>query len=97
LGSALNVRYERDTTAATPRVLRGAIALGQGASEALPWPDQGVLVKLSWPNIDLDRWQAVMDSDALGGLGSPSAASTWRTSTWTTKAVALSSHMLDVP
>ena len=74
LGSALNVRYERDTTAATPRVLRGAIALGQGASEALPWPDQGVLVKLSWPNIDLDRWQAVMESDALGGLGSPSAA-----------------------
>ncbi len=82
LGTALNLRYERDTSAATPRVLRGAIALGQGASEALPWPDQGVLIKLNWPQIDLDRWQAVMDSDAVGGLGAagssaPGAADGW--------------------
>jgi len=66
LGSAMNLRYDRDTSGATPRVLRGAIALGQGASDALPWPDQGVLVKLQWPQIDLDRWQAVIDSDAVG-------------------------------
>ncbi len=74
LGQALNLRYERDTSGPNPRVLRGAIALGQAASEPLPWPDQGVLLKLSWPQIDLDRWQSVLDNEALAGLGAVSAA-----------------------
>ncbi len=74
LGNALNLRYERDTSSPTPRVLRGAIALGQAASEPLPWPDQGVLLKLNWPQIDLDRWQSVFDHEALASLGAVSAS-----------------------
>jgi len=82
LGSAMNLRYDRDTSAATPRVLRGAIALGLGASDPLPWPDQGVLFKLHWPQIDLDRWQAVIDSDAVGGLGSAGSAAPGTADGW---------------
>ena len=81
LGQAINLRYERDTSGPNPRVLRGAIALGQAASEPLPWPDQGVLLKLTWPQIDLDRWQSVLDNEALAGLGGLSSTAP-RTDGW---------------
>jgi uncharacterized protein (TIGR02099 family) len=53
----------------TPRVLRGAISLGQPNAEALAMPERGVaaLVKLS--DIDIDAWDNLYsDKSAASGL-----------------------------
>ncbi len=63
----LSARYELDGSA-TPRVLRGHIAVG--SAPASP-PARGVSLELRQATLDLDRW-----SDWLGSLGDAGGAAT---------------------
>ncbi|RCW71303.1 uncharacterized protein (TIGR02099 family) [Pseudorhodoferax soli] len=69
LGSVLQARFERDTTGASPRVLRGSIGLGLPDGEAATLPTQGVAMDLRLDAVALDAWQALS-----GGLGDERAA-----------------------
>lgn len=67
-----NVTYVRDITAAEPRVLRGAIALGLAADESAPMPAEGVIANVNLPNLDLDAWSNV--ANAVAGSNSNAGA-----------------------
>lgn len=60
LGTALaplvSLQYERDITAAVPRVLRGSVAVGLDEGDAAPLPATGVVGNLRFDQLDLDAW-----------------------------------------
>lgn len=58
LAPLLALQYERDVTAAEPRVLRGSVAVGLGSSDAAPLPATGVQANVQLGPIDVDAWEA---------------------------------------
>ncbi len=62
-GPVLDARIERQREGAGWTLRRGVLAAGTTAGEPGALPEQGVLVRLHTPQIDLDVWQA-----ALGGI-----------------------------
>lgn len=68
LGSVLKADYQRELGADGPRVLRGALAVGEAALPALP--DSGVRAALQTAQLDADAWQAAAERLA-GGEGAP--------------------------
>ena len=63
LGSALapvmSMQYERELSAAEPRVLRGAIAVGPDAGDTAPLPADGVVANVQLGEVDVDAWKRV--------------------------------------
>lgn len=72
LGKALQAQFERELSAAEPRVLRGGI----GVFEPAPTPERGVAAQLSLKTLDIDAWRAAIDpgSDATRSAGAGGAA-----------------------
>ena len=60
-----NVVYERDLSAAEPRVLRGFMAVGAQAQDRVDLPAQGVGASIRLAQLNLDAWQAAV-SEASG-------------------------------
>lgn len=87
----LDVRYERD--AASGRVLRGVLALGQGAPAL---PEQGVMAHLTLARLDADAWddalRLLLDRSADGaaapasGDGAAPSGDDYLPSRWTLQA-----------
>ncbi len=75
LSPVLALQYERDITAAEPRVLRGGIAVGQGSGEPPPLPPEGVSAQAQLDRIDVDAWErmfaAATGTDARGATPLP--------------------------
>ena len=70
LGDVLKARFERDLSAAEPRVLRGAIAV----QDVLPpLPASGVQATLNLGRVDVDAWQAVTERSGLAADGARGA------------------------
>ncbi|MCP5263517.1 MAG: TIGR02099 family protein [Rhodoferax sp.] len=72
LGRVVSVRYQRDTSGAQPRVLRGAIVVGPGDADAAALPRDGVTALVRVDTVDVDAWerlaaQVVGDGPASGG------------------------------
>ena len=61
LGQLLSVNYVRDISGATPTVVRGNIQLGQ-LPPAKESADNGVLLQIKQAHLNLDEWQAVLNS-----------------------------------
>ena len=59
-GALGSVRYVRDLSTSTPKVLRGAIAVGLAAGEEAPLPERGVAANVHAAHIDVDAWEAVL-------------------------------------
>ena len=57
LDRAALLTYVRDVSGPRPRVLRGAIGVGQLAIDALPLRDNAVSLNLQLPALDVDAWQ----------------------------------------
>ncbi len=76
LGRLASVVYQRDIAGAEPRVLRGAIAVGLGADESAPMPEQGVAANFNLAQVDVDAWSAVAQrlSSAPGATAATGAA-----------------------
>lgn len=74
IGRLLNLAYVRDVTGPNPRVVRGAIAVGLGADESAPMPDNGVVANINASGLDLDAWTTVL-SQASGAELSASTVS----------------------
>jgi len=72
LGKLASVQYVRDLSGAEARVLRGAIAVGLGANESAPLPDEGVVANISTDVLDVDAWSAVLAR--LAAPAGPNAA-----------------------
>ncbi|WP_295855697.1 YhdP family protein [uncultured Xylophilus sp.] len=75
LGTVAAVRYQRDLSGDTPRVVRGSVAVGLEADAQAPLPEQGVAANLRFGALDIDAWRAVF-ADATGrpmASASPSA------------------------
>ncbi len=70
----LSLQYDRDISGAEPRVLRGSIALGLQADEAVTLPESGVQANLRLDDLDIDAWEAALSSPGTGVPGSTSAA-----------------------
>ncbi len=68
LGRVVSVAYVRDLSAPVPRVLQGAIAVGQDASAATPLPASGVSARVHMPALDLAPWSEVATQLSSGGL-----------------------------
>ena len=64
LGKALQAQFERDLSAAEPRVLRGGI----GVFEPAPTPERGVAAQLSLKTLDIDAWRAAL---IVGSIADP--------------------------
>lgn len=58
LGKVVQAQFERDLSAAEPRVLRGGI----GVFEPAPTPERGVAAQLSLKTLDIDAWRAALAS-----------------------------------
>ena len=69
----VSVLFERDITAAEPRVLRGSVAVGLLPGESAPAPAQGVLANLRFARVDVGAWDRVLT--AVSGVDLRSAAS----------------------
>ena len=75
LGRVGSVQYVRDVSAAEPRVLRGAIAVGLAEGETAPMPAEGVLANIRMGDLDVDQWERLLTQ--LGdGASSPVATAT---------------------
>ncbi|MFN4005036.1 MAG: YhdP family protein [Hylemonella sp.] len=78
LGRWLALRYVRDRTQASPRVLRGSLAVGLPAGETLPLPAEGVVAGLSFDELDLDAWQqALAGPDGAADAAAEPAWARW--------------------
>ena len=82
LGRVASVRYLRDLSGTEPRVLRGAIALGDVEATALP--REGVVANLRFDALDVDVWERLLKQ--VGGTaamapptGADAADSYWPT------------------
>ena len=74
LGRIGSVTYVRDLSAAEPRVVRGAIAVGLTPDEAAPLPEEGVAANINMASIDLDAWEAALSQVTGTPLASPGPA-----------------------
>lgn len=63
----VSVRYDRDITGAMPLVLRGSVAVGLGADEAVATPALGVQGNLRVEDLDVDGWTAALTAPAPDG------------------------------
>ena len=68
LGNLLGMNLLRDISGTTPRVLRGTMAIGAGANEAMAMPTQGISAKLNADVMDVDTW-SVLFSGAGSSVG----------------------------
>lgn len=75
LGTIGNLNLLRDISSATPRVLRGTMALGAGANEAMPMPAQGISARLNTDTLDVDNW-SVLFSGVSTSVGTRKKIST---------------------
>lgn len=66
-----SVVYVRDLSGTEPRVVRGAIALGLAADEAVSMPTEGVTANVNVAGLDLDAWSDV--ASRLAASESPAA------------------------
>jgi len=77
VGRIASAVYVRDVSAAQPRVVRGAIALGLADDESAPLPDEGVVANANLAVLDADAWSDVLErvvgeglpGDAVGTAG----------------------------
>ncbi len=69
VADVLRVWYERDLSAPTPRVLRGAMELGLQAHEFAPQPASGVSANFRFGSIDVDAWRDVLTQVSGAELG----------------------------
>ncbi len=60
LGRVGSVQYVRDVSAAEPRVLRGAIAVGLADGETAPLPADGVVANIRMGDLDVDQWDKLL-------------------------------------
>jgi uncharacterized protein (TIGR02099 family) len=58
LGKVVSAQYVRDVSGSAPRVLRGAVALGDRADGVLPLPDSGVAAQIALDALDTDVWES---------------------------------------
>ncbi len=75
LGTSANLNLLRDISSATPRVLRGTLALGAGANEPMTMPAQGISARLSMDTLDVDSW-SVLFSGVSTSVGTRKKIST---------------------
>ena len=77
-GALGSVRYVRDISSSTPKVLRGAIAVGLGQGEETPLPERGVAANVHAAQIDVGAWEAVLlpanNSTGEGTATTPASA-----------------------
>lgn len=59
LGSVASLNLLRDIAGSAPRVLRGTMALGTGALDAMAMPNQGMSAKLNLETLDVDTWSVL--------------------------------------
>jgi uncharacterized protein (TIGR02099 family) len=59
LGSVANLNLLRDLSGSAPRVLRGTLALGNGAGEPMAMPALGISARMALDNVDVDSWSAL--------------------------------------
>jgi uncharacterized protein (TIGR02099 family) len=74
LGSVLRGQVVRDIGTATSRVLRGGLAVGQEAPQALTLPASGMGLQVRLQELDLDQWSSWLDK-----LGSATPSGNART------------------
>ena len=75
LGTIANLNLLRDISSAAPRVLRGTMALGAGANEAMAMPTQGISARLNMDTLDVDTW-SVLFSGVSNSVGTRKKIST---------------------
>ncbi|MCO5111349.1 MAG: TIGR02099 family protein [Burkholderiaceae bacterium] len=74
VGGVGSVSYVRDLAGASPRVLRGAIAMGLAPEESAPMPERGVVGNVRLGDFDVDLWQSLV-TGAPGQAGASSVPS----------------------
>lgn len=72
-GVLLDARLERQREAGHWTVRRGVVAAGALAGDPGALPEQGVLARLSLPQIDVDAWQSALGGVWPAGEGTDSA------------------------
>ena len=60
LDRVASVTYVRDLSGASPRVLRGGIAVGVAALDSVPMRDNAVSLNLQLPMVDIDAWNTAL-------------------------------------
>jgi uncharacterized protein YhdP len=60
IGRLVTVKYLRDVSGPSARVLRGAIGVGLPAGETVPMPADGVVANIRMSSLDLEAWKAIM-------------------------------------
>ncbi|QKD46047.1 TIGR02099 family protein [Alicycliphilus denitrificans] len=73
LGGVARLAYVRALDGGQPRVLRGAIAVGEVAKEGLSLPEQGVFANAALAELDADAWRALLDDPAPAPAPAPAA------------------------
>ena len=68
LGTIANLNLVRDLSGPVPRVLRGTLAVGNAAGDAMAMPTQGISARMTMDSLDVDTWSAL-----FSGLGSSNA------------------------
>ncbi len=68
MGRAVSVAYVRDLSGPAPRVLQGAIAVGQEASTAAQLPASGVVARVQMATLDTKAWSEIASQLSAGGL-----------------------------
>lgn len=64
------LQFDRDITGAEPQVLRGSVAVGLGAGEAVGTPSLGVQANLRLADLDVDGWiRALSAPEAVASDG----------------------------
>jgi uncharacterized protein (TIGR02099 family) len=75
-GNIVAVQYQRDISAAQPRVIRGSIAVGLEPGESAPLPDSGVVANIKLDNFNVDAWEKVFSSTVGSSPAAVSVATT---------------------
>lgn len=75
-GNIVAVQYQRDISAAQPRVMRGSIAVGLEPGESAPLPDSGVVANIKLDNFNVDAWEKVFSSTVGSSPAAVSVATT---------------------
>ncbi len=75
-GNIVAVQYQRDVSAAQPRVIRGSIAVGLEPGESAPLPDAGVVANIKLDNFNVDTWEKVFSSTVGSSPAAVSVATT---------------------
>jgi len=77
IGKLVNVDIVRDHSGAAPRVLRGAVSVGQGADQDLPMLDEGIGASVAFDTFDVDAWEQVFQSGAQVTQTATAAPAYW--------------------